>query len=130
MSQANSKYTLMSDKVNVARSMTSVTGYWEPRIAAELNGQHVKLAKFKGEFVWHKHDAEDEMFYVIKGSFDMHFRDRIVTIGEGEFIVVPRGVEHKPVAADEVSVMLFEPASTVNTGNVENELTKRDLKTI
>lgn len=120
----------MSQKVNVAHSLTSITSYWDPHIAAELNGQHVKLSKFKGEFVWHKHDAEDEMFYVVKGSFDMHFRDRIVTIGEGEFIVVPRGVEHKPVAADEVCVMLFEPAGTLNTGNVENELTKRNLKTI
>ena len=120
----------MSDKVNVARSLEAITGYWEPRIAAELNGQHVKLVKFKGEFVWHKHDAEDEMFYVVKGSFDMHFRDRIETIGEGEFIVVPRGVEHKPVAVDEVSVMLFEPAGTLNTGNVVNELTKSHLEKI
>lgn len=120
----------MSDKVNVARSLEAISGYWEPRIAAELNGQHVKLVKFKGEFVWHKHDVEDELFFVVKGGFDMHFRDKIVSIQEGEFIVVPRGVEHKPVAAEEVSVMLFEPSGTLNTGNVVNELTRKNLETI
>lgn len=88
-----------------------------------LNGQHVKLAKFRGAFVWHQHETEDELFLVLSGSFVMEFRDRSVAVSEGEFIIVPRGTEHRPVAVDEVHVLLFEPASTRNTGNVETELT-------
>jgi mannose-6-phosphate isomerase-like protein (cupin superfamily) len=115
------------EKINIHEKLGAFSDYFNPRIAGELNGQQVKLVKFKGEFVWHHHEAEDEMFLVIKGSFDMHFRDQIVTINEGEFIIVPRGVEHKPVAGEEVSIMLFEPAGTLNTGNVENEFTRKNL---
>lgn len=118
------------EKVNLSEKFSLFTEHWSPKIAGELNGQMVKLVKFKGEFVWHHHDNEDELFYVVKGSFDMHFLDKIVTINEGEFIIIPRGVEHKPVAKEEVEVMLFEPASTLNTGNVVNEKTKSDLQQI
>jgi len=118
------------DKVNVAEKLFTFSDYFNPRIAGELNGQHIKLVKFKGEFVWHHHDNEDELFYVVKGSFDMHMRDKVVTINEGEFIIMPRGVEHKPVAKEEVAIMLFEPASTVNTGNVINEKTRTNLESI
>lgn len=118
------------EKTNLAEKFSSFSDYFNPRIAGELNGQQVKLVKFKGEFVWHHHDIEDELFYVVKGSFEMHMRDKIVTINEGEFIIMPRGVEHKPVAHEEVEIMLFEPASTLNTGNVENELTVKNLKEI
>ena len=117
-------------KVNLAEKFALFTEHWSPKIAGELNGQQVKLVKFKGEFVFHHHEAEDELFYVVKGSFDMHFTDKVVTINEGEFIIVPRGVEHKPVAAEEVHVMLFEPATTLNTGNTENEKTVKDLESI
>lgn len=115
------------EKINIGEKLSLFNDYWNPRIIGELNGQHIKLAKFKGEFVWHKHDNEDEMFYVMKGCFDMHFRDRIVRIEENECIVVPKGIEHKPVAEEEVSVMLFEPATTLNTGDVINEMTKSEL---
>lgn len=118
------------EKINIADKLALINDHWNPRIAGELNGQHVKLVKFAGEFVWHKHDNEDEMFLVISGILKMEFRDRTVEIHPNEFIIVPKGVEHKPVAAEEVSVMLFEPATTLNTGDVENELTKRDLNTI
>lgn len=115
------------DKINVAEKFSLFSEHWSPKIAGELNGQMVKLVKFKGEFVWHHHENEDELFYVVKGSFDMHLRDKVVTIKEGEFIIIPRGVEHKPVAKEEVEIMLFEPASTLNTGNIENELTRKNL---
>jgi mannose-6-phosphate isomerase-like protein (cupin superfamily) len=118
------------EKVNLAEKMDSFTDYFNPRIAGALNGQQVKLVKFKGEFVWHHHEMEDELFYVVKGSFDMHFHDKTVTINAGEFIIVPHGVEHKPVAAEEVEIMLFEPASTLNTGNMENELTRKNLEAV
>ena len=117
-------------KVNLAEKFSMFTEHWSPKIAGELNGQQVKLVKFQGEFVFHHHEQEDELFYVVKGSFDMHFTDKVVTINEGEFIIVPRGVEHKPVAKEEVQVMLFEPASTLNTGNTENEKTVKDLESI
>ena len=120
----------MLDKVDVAEKLAQFNEHWSPKIAGELNGQHVKLVKFKGEFVWHKHDNEDEMFYVLKGSFDMQLRDKTITLHENEFIVIPRGVEHRPVAVEEVSVMLFEPATTLNTGDVVNELTKENLQKI
>lgn len=96
----------------------------------ELNGQHVKLTKLKGEFIWHKHDDEDELFYILKGSLIMEFRDRTVTINENEFLIVPKGVEHRPVAPEEVSVMLFEPATTLNTGSTVNERTRYTLEKI
>lgn len=115
------------DKVNIAEKFSKISEYWKPYIAAELNGQHVKLDKLKGEFVFHHHEHEDEMFLVVKGRFRMEFRDRQVWINEGEFIVVPRGVEHKPVAEEECWLLLFEPASTLNTGNVENEMTLHEL---
>ncbi len=113
-------------KVNVAEKLAGFTDYFNPRIVGELNGQQVKLVKFQGEFIWHHHIEEDEMFYVVKGSFDMHMRDQVITVNAGEFLVMPRGVDHKPVAKKEVEIMLFEPASTLNTGNVENELTVKE----
>jgi len=118
------------NKVNIAEKFSAFTEYWSPKIAGELNGQQVKLVKFKGPFIWHYHEREDELFYVVKGSFTMEFRDKNVEINEGEFIIVPKGVEHKPDAKDEVWIMLFEPASTLNTGNTENELTKKELDII
>jgi len=105
------------DRINLAEKLGKFSAHWSPKIVAELNGQHVKLVKFQGEFVWHQHEHEDELFYVVRGAFRMEFRDRAVELAEGELLVVPRGVEHRPVAEREVSVMLFEPASTVNTGN-------------
>ena len=118
------------EKVNLAEKFSQFSDYSNPRIAGELNGQQVKLVKLKGEFVWHHHDNEDELFYVVKGSFDMHMRDKVVTVNAGEFLIMPRGVEHKPVANEEVEIMLFEPATTLNTGNVRNELTRDELKGI
>ncbi|HTF27337.1 MAG TPA: cupin domain-containing protein [Flavitalea sp.] len=118
------------EKVNVNEKLALFQDYWNPRIAGELNGQHVKLVKFQGEFVWHKHDGEDELFYVVNGSFEMEFRDRTIEIKEHEFIIVPKGVEHRPVAKKEVAIMLFEPASTLNTGNVKNDLTRNTLEVI
>ena len=118
------------EKVNVNEKLALFHDYWNPRIAGELNGQHVKLVKFQGEFVWHKHDDEDELFYVVDGSFEMEFRDRTIEIKEHEFIIVPKGVEHRPVAKKEVAIMLFEPASTLNTGNVKNDLTRNTLEVI
>lgn len=115
------------EKVNLAQKLSVFNDHFHPRIVGELNGQHVKLVKFKGEFVWHHHDNEDELFYVVKGSFAMHLRDKIITINAGEFLIIPRGTEHKPVAKEEVEVMLFEPATTLNTGNVENDLTRKEL---
>ena len=111
------------EKVNVAEKLALFSDYWNPRIVAELNGQLVKVVKLKGPFVWHQHAGEDEMFLVVQGGLRMEFRDRAVELGVGEFIVVPRGVEHRPVAEDEVAVLLFEPASTLNTGDVQNERT-------
>lgn len=118
------------EKVNLEQKFQLFTEHWSPKIVGELNGQHVKLAKLKGEFVWHKHDHEDELFFVVKGSFQMKYRDKTVTVNENEFLIVPKGVEHKPVADEEVWVMLFEPATTLNTGNTENELTKHVLDRI
>jgi mannose-6-phosphate isomerase-like protein (cupin superfamily) len=118
------------DKVNIAEKFSRIPDPWKPHIVGELNGQMVKLVKSLGEFVWHHHDDEDEMFLVVKGNFRMDFRDQAVTIGEGEFIVVPRGVEHRPVADQECWIMLFEPASTLNTGNVENALTQHHLNRV
>ena len=108
------------DKVNLAGKLALIHDHWSPRIVGELNGQHVKLVKFQGEFVWHHHDREDELFLVVEGRFRMEFRDREVWLEAGEFLVVPRGVEHRPVAEEEVSVLLFEPAGTLNTGNVRD----------
>jgi mannose-6-phosphate isomerase-like protein (cupin superfamily) len=128
------------DKVNLADKFARFSEHYKPHIAAELNGQQVKLVKFKGEFVFHHHENEDEMFLVVKGRFRMDFRDldfrdddfrdRHEWIEEGEFIVVPRGVEHRPVADEECSVILFEPASTLNTGNIVNERTVAELERV
>lgn len=118
------------EKVNIIEKLSKFDDYWNPRIAGELNGQYVKLAKFRGEFPWHKHDNEDEMFLTIKGSFVLEFRDRKMEIKENEFVIVPRGVEHRPVADEEVHVMLFEPKTTLNTGDTENDFTRPDLETI
>ena len=105
------------EKINLADKLGRFSEHWSPKIVAALNGQHVKLVKFRGEFVWHKHEHEDELFLVVRGRFRMEFRDRTVELREGELLVVPRGVEHRPVAEEEVSVLLFEPAATVNTGS-------------
>ena len=105
-------------KVNLRQKFASFSDCWNPRIAGELNGQHIKLVKLQGEFVWHKHDHEDEMFLVVHGAFRMEFRDHTIHLSEGEFLIVPRGVEHRPVADNEAHVVLFEPVATVNTGDV------------
>jgi mannose-6-phosphate isomerase-like protein (cupin superfamily) len=113
----------IAEKVNIAEKLARFQEHWSPRIVGELNGQHVKLVKFTGEFVWHHHEHEDELFLVVKGRFRMEFRDRQVWLEEGELLIVPRGVEHRPVAEEEAHVLLFEPASTLNTGNLRNERT-------
>jgi mannose-6-phosphate isomerase-like protein (cupin superfamily) len=106
------------DKINLADKLTQISEPWRPKVVGELNGQEVKLVKFQGEFVWHHHEQEDELFLGVAGRFRVEFRDRIVDIGPGELIVVPHGVEHRTVADDEAHVLLFEPAATRNTGNV------------
>jgi mannose-6-phosphate isomerase-like protein (cupin superfamily) len=118
------------EKVNLHQKFELFSEHWSPKIVGELNGQHVKLVKLKGEFVWHKHDEEDELFFVVKGSFNMEYRDKTITVNENEFLIVPKGVEHKPVANEEVWIMLFEPASTLNTGDAESDLTKTILDKI
>jgi len=118
-------------KINIADKFSKISEYWKPYVAAELNGQQVKLDKIKGEFVFHHHEHEDELFLVVKGRFRMEFRDRPHEwVEQGEFIVVPRGVEHKPVADEECWFLLFEPASTLNTGNVVNERTHHELEKV
>ena len=117
-------------KVNLTEKFSLFSDFSSPKIVGELNVQQVKLVKMIGEFVWHHHDTEDELFYIVKGSLDMHLRDQIITINAGEFLIVPHGVEHKPVAAEEVHIMLFEPATTLNTGNTENEKTVKELEWI
>lgn len=117
-------------KVNLSEKFSLFQDYWNPRIVGELNGQQVKLVKIQGEFVWHKHDREDELFFVVAGQFRMEFRDKTVELKEGEFLIVPKGVEHRPVAEEEVSVMLFEPMTTLNTGDQKGTLTKENLEKI
>ena len=112
---------MMIEKINIHEELDSVDEHWRPRVVGELNGQEVKVVKFKGEFPWHHHETEDEMFMALKGSFSLEFRDKTVELEPGDFIVVPHGVEHRPVADEEVEVMLFEPAGTKNTGNVDDE---------
>lgn len=114
------------NKINLADKLGQIGDYWSPRIAGELNGQHIKLVKLKGEFVWHHHENEDELFLVIKGSLLMRLRDGDIRIDEGELLIVPRGVEHQPLAEEEAHVLLFEPAGTLNTGNVTGERTVAD----
>ena len=118
------------EKVNLAEKFALFSDHWNPKIVGELNQQHIKLVKFQGEFVWHHHQNEDELFLVVKGQLTILFRDREVVLNPGEFIIVPRGVEHKPVAHEEVHVMLLEPVSTVNTGNVKDEKTVEILQRI
>jgi len=122
--------TTTIDKVNLARKLALFEDHWNPKIVGELNDSYIKLVKLKGEFVWHHHEAEDELFLVIKGSLLMRFRDKDVRVDEGEFIIVPRGVEHLPIADEEVHMMLLEPKSTLNTGNIENERTHAELARI
>jgi len=117
-------------KVNLTEKLNLIDEYWSPKLVGEINDQVVKLAKLKGEFTWHKHDAEDEMFLVLHGRLLIKFRDQEFTLEGGEFLIVPRGVEHKPVAEEEVHIMLVEPATTINTGDVRNELTKDNIERI
>ena len=116
--------------VNLKEKFALFSDYYKPRVIGEVNDCHVKAVKLKGEFLWHHHDNEDELFYVVKGSFDMQLRDKTITVNAGEFLIIPRGIEHRPVATEEVEIMLFEPATTLNTGNVENELTRKKLESI
>ncbi len=118
------------DKINLLKKFELINEHWSPKVVGELNGQQVKLAKLKGAFIWHHHEEEDEAFFVMKGSFRMEFRDKTVELREGDMLIVPRGVEHRPIADEEVWVMMFEPASTLNTGNVVNERTKEELEKI
>jgi len=114
-------------KVNLKEKFNVFKDYWSPKIVGDLNESHVKLVKFKGEFVWHKHDNEDELFFIVKGTLIIKFRDQDVILNEGEFIIIPKGIEHLPVAEDEVHVLLIEPKTTLNTGDVTSELTKNEL---
>ena len=125
----------MLEKINLNQKLSLIQDHWNPRIAGELNGQYVKLVKFQGPFTWHHHESEDELFMVVKGRFRMDYLDDNTSkqdtwIEEGEFIVVPRGVEHCPVAEEECEVLLFEPASTLNTGNVNDSFTRKELDKI
>ena len=117
-------------KVNILQKLSMIEDYWNPRITGELNGQYVKLVRFEGEFDWHHHENEDEMFLTISGSFRLETRDESFVVDAGEFIIVPRGVEHRPVADEPCSVMLFEPATTLNTGNVQTDKTRENLEMI
>ena len=113
----------MTDKVNLRQKLATFDVLWTPKIVGELNGQYVKVVKFVGEYVWHHHEKEEELFLVLYGCMELHFRDRVVELAEGEFCIVPRGVEHKPVAKQMCHVLLFEPATTRTTGNVEEQRT-------
>ena len=118
------------EKIHIPAKLDLFQDHWNPRVLAELNGQHVKLAKLKGEFIWHRHDHEDELFYVLKGHLTMEFRDQTIELFEQDMLIVPRGVEHRPVAREEVSVLLFEPVSTLNTGDQTNEMTRSNFQNI
>ena len=118
------------NKVNLQEKFSLFSDHWSPKVAGELNGQQVKLAKLSGAFIWHTHDHEDELFLVVKGRLRLEFRDRNILLKEGEFLIVPRGVEHRPVAEEEAHVLFFEPASTLTTGNVQNERTVAQLERI
>ncbi len=121
---------MSNNTIKLNDKFSLINEHWSPKIIAELNGQHVKLAKVKGEFVWHQHEHEDELFFVVKGELQIEFRDKTVTLKPNEMLVVPRGVEHKPVAKEEVWIMLFEPSTTINTGDNEGDFTKHQLDTI
>ena len=118
------------DKIRLHSKLAQISEYWDPKIVADLNGQHVKLAKVKGEFIWHQHDDQDELFLILKGHLTMHLRDQIVQLEEGDCFVVPRGVEHKPEAKDEAHILMFEPVGTLNTGNIESDRTRSSLERI
>lgn len=118
------------DKVDLKEKFSLFSQHWSPKIAGELNGQYVKLAKLKGEFIWHRHESEDELFMVIKGQLTIKLRDRDINLAEGQFFIIPQGVEHMPVAEEECHVMLFEPKSVLNTGDVQNEKTVETLEHI
>lgn len=120
----------MRDRISLAQKFATITDHWNPRIAAELNGQHVKFVKFQGAFDWHSHDNEDELFFVHAGAFTMEFRDKSVELRAGDMLVVPRRVEHRPVAEHECEVVLFEPAGTLNTGDAISERTRTVLEHI
>ena len=116
----------MVEKVVLARKFAAIDDHWNPRIIGELNGQHVKIAKIHGAFDWHHHEQEDELFLVHRGTFRMEFRDRAIDLAPGDMLIVPRGVEHRPVAEEEAEILMFEPAGTLNTGNVVSERTIHD----
>jgi mannose-6-phosphate isomerase-like protein (cupin superfamily) len=118
------------NKVNLREKLSAVNEFWKPKIIGELNNQHVKVVKIKDSFVWHHHEKEDELFLVLKGKLKIHLKDKTVHLNEGEFFIVPKGVEHKPAADEEVHLLLFEPAGTLNTGNVKNEMTVPDPEKI
>ena len=118
------------DKVNLAQKFSMFNDYWSPKIVGEINDSYVKLVKFKGEFVWHHHETEDELFLVLKGSLLIKLRDRDISLEEGEFVIIPKGVEHLPIADEEAHVLLLEPKTTLNTGNVRDEKTIADLERI
>ena len=118
----------MSVKININDALATFDDHWNPRVLAQLNGQDVRVAKIKGSFDWHHHEHEDELFLVIAGQLELRFRDKIEVLNPGEMVVVPRGVEHQPHAEEECAILLFEPSSTLNTGNVETERTRRKLE--
>ena len=118
------------EKVNLNQKFSQFQDYWSPKIAGEINDSHVKLVKLKGDFVWHHHDAEDELFLVVKGRLLIRLRDRDIHVDEGEFVIIPHGVEHLPIAQQEVHLLLIEPKSTLNTGNLRNERTVAELQRI
>lgn len=118
------------EKVNVKKKFQGFSDLWSPKVVGELNGQHVKIAKFKGEFVMHHHEYEDEFFYVIAGELYIELKNKTLHLSPGDFVIIPKGIDHKPYAPKEAQVMLFEPTSTLNTGNVDNHLTKSDLDKI
>ena len=118
------------EKVNLNQKFSQFQDYWQPKIAGELNDNFIKLVKLKGEFVWHHHETEDELFLVVKGTLLIKLRDRDIQLQEGEFVIIPKGVEHLPIAAEEAHVLLLEPKTTLNTGNIQNERTVSNLKRI
>jgi mannose-6-phosphate isomerase-like protein (cupin superfamily) len=118
------------NRISLTEKLALIDEYWAPRVVGELNGQYVKLAKLRGEFIWHRHEVEDELFLVLKGRLVIELREKDVILEEGEFLIVPRGVEHRPVAREEVHVLLFEPISTVNTGDAVNERTIEEIRRI
>lgn len=124
------KTGIVMQKVNLKDKLNLFNDYWSPKIVGDLNDSYVKFAKLKGEFVWHKHDNEDELFFIIKGTLLIKFRDQDITLNEGEFLIIPKGIEHLPIAKEEVHVMLIEPKTTLNTGDVTSDLTKKELDRI